>query len=254
MSGALAPGKQWAMVAGVSIITLRTIESPITRALSSGFSVGASLSGENLFNVLIGMEEWCFVPRLGRLTVPQLPCCTGSSETKQCTGFPEIVASKAISTALTFLLSSVKVWMHVSSSKMFSVSLTISLHLSHVNPSLLTEIDKLYMWQRVQTTIAGEEAITFTFTFTFMHLADAFIQSDLHCIQVTVSTFYQLLLSLGIEPMILALLAPCSTSWATGKLENSNYSLRLMNDSNLTYHYCLMNSWKTERERNETER
>ncbi len=49
-----------------------------------------------------------------------------------------------------------------------------------------------------------------------MHLADAFIQSDLHCIQV--STFYQLLLSLGIEPMILALLAPCSTSWATGKL------------------------------------
>ncbi len=55
-------------------------------------------------------------------------------------------------------------------------------------------------------------------TFTFMHLADAFIQSDLHCIQVTVSTFYQILLSLGIEPMILALLTPCSTSWATGKL------------------------------------
>ncbi len=51
-----------------------------------------------------------------------------------------------------------------------------------------------------------------------MHLADAFIQSDLYCIQVTVSTFYQLLLSLGIEPMILALLTPCSTSWATGKL------------------------------------
>ncbi len=51
-----------------------------------------------------------------------------------------------------------------------------------------------------------------TFTFTFMHLADAFIQSDLHYIQVTVSTFYQRLLSLGIEPMILALLTPCSTS------------------------------------------
>ncbi len=30
---------------------------------------------------------------------------------------------------------------------------------------------------------------TFTFTFTFMHLADAFIQSDLHCIQVTVLHF-----------------------------------------------------------------
>ncbi len=26
-------------------------------------------------------------------------------------------------------------------------------------------------------------------TFTFMHLADAFIQSDLHCIQVTVLHF-----------------------------------------------------------------
>ncbi len=60
--------------------------------------------------------------------------------------------------------------------------------------------------------------IYFTFTFTFMHLADAFIQSDLNCIQVTVFKFYQLLLSLGIEPMILALLAPCSTIWATGKL------------------------------------
>ncbi len=45
MSGALAPGKQWTMVAGVSIFTFRTIESPITRALSPGFSVGASLSG-----------------------------------------------------------------------------------------------------------------------------------------------------------------------------------------------------------------
>ncbi len=61
-----------------------------------------------------------------------------------------------------------------------------------------------------------------TFTFTFMHLADTFIQSDLHCIQVTVFLhFYQLLLSLGIEPMILALLVPCSTIWATGKLSTS---------------------------------
>ncbi len=58
-----------------------------------------------------------------------------------------------------------------------------------------------------------------------MHLADAFIQSDLHCIQVTVSTFYQLLLSLGIEPMILALLTPCSTSWATGKLTDLQVSI-----------------------------
>ncbi len=49
----------------------------------------------------------------------------------------------------------------------------------------------------------------------YLHLADAFIQSDLHCIQVTVFTFDQLLLSLGIEPMILALLAPCSTNTDT---------------------------------------
>ncbi len=59
--------------------------------------------------------------------------------------------------------------------------------------------------------------VLYAFTFTFMHLADSFIQSDLHCIQVTVLHFYQLLLSLGIEPMILALLTPCSTIWATGK-------------------------------------
>ncbi len=160
MSGALAPGKQWTMVAGVSIFTFRTIESPITRALSPGFSVGASLSGENLFDVLIGTEERCFDPRLCCLTVTQLPCCTGSTGTEQCTGVPELVTSKAVSTALTFLLSSTKVWMRVSSSKTFSVSLTISLHLSHVNPSSPTEIDKLYMWQTVQITIAGEEAIT----------------------------------------------------------------------------------------------
>ncbi len=50
-----------------------------------------------------------------------------------------------------------------------------------------------------------------------MHLADAFIQSDYIAFKLQF-TFYQLLLSLGIEPMILALLAPCSTIWATGKL------------------------------------
>ncbi len=62
MSGTLAPGKQWTVEAGVTIFTFCTIETPITRALSSGFSVGASLSGENLLNVLIGMEERCFDP------------------------------------------------------------------------------------------------------------------------------------------------------------------------------------------------
>ncbi len=60
-----------------------------------------------------------------------------------------------------------------------------------------------------------------------MHLADAFIKSNLHCIQVTVlHFFYQLLLSLGIEPMILALLAPCSTIWSTGKPITRYHSTR----------------------------
>ncbi len=59
MSGTLAPGKQWTMVAGVSFFTFCTIESPITRILSSGFSVGASLSGLNLFDLL---KERCFDP------------------------------------------------------------------------------------------------------------------------------------------------------------------------------------------------
>ncbi len=35
----------------------------------------------------------------------------------------------------------------------------------------------------------SESQDSFTFAFTFMHLADAFIQSDLHCIQVTVLHF-----------------------------------------------------------------
>ncbi len=86
---------------------------------------------------------------------------------------------------------------------------SLSLSLSHLDHQLGSNRELFH------------EYTYFTFTFTFMHLADAFIQSDLHCIQVTVSTFYQLLLSLGIEPMILALLTPCSTSWATGKLSHS---------------------------------
>ncbi len=49
-----------------------------------------------------------------------------------------------------------------------------------------------------------------------MHLADAFIQATYITFKLRF-TFDQLLLSLGIEPMILALLAPCSTIWATGK-------------------------------------
>ncbi len=55
-----------------------------------------------------------------------------------------------------------------------------------------------------------------TFTFYIYAFSRRFYPKRL-TVQVTVSTLYQLLLSLGIEPMILALLVPCSTSWATGK-------------------------------------
>ncbi len=49
----------------------------------------------------------------------------------------------------------------------------------------------------------------FLFTFTFMHLADAFIQSDLQCIQA-IQCLYAC--SLGIEPTTFALLTQCSTT------------------------------------------
>ncbi len=41
-------------------------------------------------------------------------------------------------------------------------------------------------WQHQSCHSIHHHGNTFTFTFTFMHLADAFIQSDLHCIQATV--------------------------------------------------------------------
>ncbi len=45
-------------------------------------------------------------------------------------------------------------------------------------------------------------------TFTFMHLADAFIQSNLQCIQAI--HFFVSMCSLGIEPTTFALLTQCS--------------------------------------------
>ncbi len=72
--------------------------------------------------------------------------------------------------------------------------------------------------------LAAPAMIQFIYIYIYIY---AFIRRfypkrlTLHCIQVTVSTFFQVLLSLGIEPMILALLAPCSTSWATGKFIES---------------------------------
>ncbi len=43
------------------------------------------------------------------------------------------------------------------------------------------------------------DTLLYLFTFTFMHLADAFIQSDLQCIQAIHFCLY--VCSLGIEPM-----------------------------------------------------
>ncbi len=50
-----------------------------------------------------------------------------------------------------------------------------------------------------------------------MLLADAFIQSDLQCIQAI--HFCQYVGSLGIEPTTFALLTQCSNHWATGTLD-----------------------------------
>ncbi len=82
---------------------------------------------------------------------------------------------------------------------------------------LLNEISQIENKNKNSFIIIHVDALL---TFIFMHLVDA---CNLHCIQVTV--FLQLL-SLGIEPMILALLAPCSTIWATGKRSLSHFSLK----------------------------
>ncbi len=47
--------------------------------------------------------------------------------------------------------------------------------------------------------------------FTFTHLADAFIQSDLQCIQA-IHLYCQCVCYLGIEPTTFALLTQCSTT------------------------------------------
>ncbi len=47
--------------------------------------------------------------------------------------------------------------------------------------------------------ILGDHSCVYIYAFTFMHLADAFIQSDLHCIQA-IHFFFQYVCSLGIEP------------------------------------------------------
>ncbi len=48
------------------------------------------------------------------------------------------------------------------------------------------------------------------YAFTFMHLADAFIQSDLQLFELYI--YCQYACSLGIEPTTFALLTQCSTT------------------------------------------
>ncbi len=58
------------------------------------------------------------------------------------------------------------------------------------------------------------------YSFTFMHLADAFIQSDLQCIQAIIC-FYQYVCSLGIEPTTFCAANAMLYHWATGTLWNT---------------------------------
>ncbi len=60
------------------------------------------------------------------------------------------------------------------------------------------------------------KTMKFTFTFYIYAFSRRFYPKRLTLHSSYSFTFDQLLLSLGIEPMILALLAPCSTTWATG--------------------------------------
>ncbi len=60
--------------------------------------------------------------------------------------------------------------------------------------------------------------VEFMQAFTFMHLADAFIQSDLQCIQVKHFLFGQYMCSLGIEPTTFFAANAMLYHWATGTL------------------------------------
>ncbi len=72
-----------------------------------------------------------------------------------------------------------------------------------------------------------------------MHLADAFLQSDLHCIQA-IHLYCQYVCSLGIEPTTFALLTQCSNHWATGTLRNG-YLI-----ANYIYHHVIIWDWKNQ--------
>ncbi len=62
-----------------------------------------------------------------------------------------------------------------------------------------------------------------------MHLADAFIQSNLHCIQA-IHFFYQYVRSLGIEPTTFCAANAMLYHWATGTLDKVEYDIRSQNE------------------------
>ncbi len=68
----------------------------------------------------------------------------------------------------------------------------------------------------------------FIFTFTFMHLADAFIQSDLQCIQDRLYIFISMCVPWESNPQPFALLTQCST---TEPQEHHNFTI-------IGYQFC----------------
>ncbi len=86
-------------------------------------------------------------------------------------------------------------------------------------------------WNSLPDNVRGSDTLSlfksrlktqlFSQAFTFMHLTDAFIQSDLQYIQA-IHLYCQYVCSLGIEPTTFALLMQCSNHWATGKMGWTN--------------------------------
>ncbi len=71
-------------------------------------------------------------------------------------------------------------------------------------------LNVLVLNKELQTSLTKERG-NVLFKFIFMHLADAFIQSDLQCSTFRLYSF-QYVCSLGIEPTTFALLTQCSTT------------------------------------------
>ncbi len=69
----------------------------------------------------------------------------------------------------------------------------------------------IHKWRKLGTVVNLPRSDRPTFTFTFMHLADAFIQSDLQCIQ-DIHFFISMCVPWELNPWPFALLTQCSTT------------------------------------------